>query len=106
MVERLAVRPERVMARRNVIGRVENGLFVKRLRHVPPRNVTRFLADVIQPSAPSSPPENNLADGQRPVQPGAYEIAGRNAAVLCPTPPWLSAREPSFTQEHRAVMRQ
>jgi hypothetical protein len=36
MVKRLAVRPERVMARRNVIGRVENGLFVKRLGRVLP----------------------------------------------------------------------
>ena len=36
VVKRLAVRPERVMPRRNVIGRIENGLFVKRLGHVPP----------------------------------------------------------------------
>ena len=49
MVKRLAVRPERVMPRRNVIWRVENGLFVKRLGHVPSRSVTRFLLTLASP---------------------------------------------------------
>jgi hypothetical protein len=40
VVKRLAVLPERVMARRNIIGRVENGLFVKRLGHFLPGTVS------------------------------------------------------------------